>query len=274
MALNPYRMAWSFRIGRLFGIDVRVHVIFLVLVAWVWLGTTPEPGGVPPILQLLLLFSFVLFHELGHSLVAQRAGIRVRDITIWPLGGLARLEGSTDEPRTELKIALAGPCVNLALALFILPFLLSLENYSFHRPLTMIPFIFLANSVIGIFNLMPAFPLDGGRVLRALLGFRMSFLKATEKAVFVSKLLAWAGLFISIIYTGNWWLTVICLFVLWAGSTELRAVRARELWRLAAQQEAGDIIDAEVIDAKSNLKDYERQFIEKVRRLGKGGEGS
>ena len=282
MALNPYRMAWSFRIGRVFGIDVRVHVIFLVLVAWVWLdgalvtGNYQDgllealdfQGGAFALLMILLLFTLVLLHELGHSLVAQRAGICVRDITIWPLGGLARLEGSTDAPKTELKIALAGPCVNLVLALAVLPFWL------YMKPFFLTDFLLIANAALGIFNLMPAFPLDGGRVLRALLGFKMPFLQATEKAVLVSKILAWAGIFFSIIYTENWWLTLICLFVLWAGSTELRAVRARELWRRAAQEEAGDTIDAEVVDVKSNLKDYERQFIEKVRRLGKGDKGS
>jgi Zn-dependent protease len=271
MALNPYRMAWSFRIGRLFGIDVRVHIIFLVLVAWVWLdgtlATRNFQDGAFILLHVLLLFTFVLLHELGHSLVAQRAGIRVRDITIWPLGGLARLEGSTDEPRTELKIALAGPAVNLAIALAVLPFWLTME------PTYLTDFLLFANAALGIFNLIPAFPLDGGRVLRALLGFKMSFLKATEKAVLVSKILAISGIFISIVYLDkNWWLVLICLFVLWAGSTELRAVRTREFWRRAAQEEAGDIIDAEVVE--SNLKDYERQFIKEIRRLGGGDKGS
>ncbi|MHC4945258.1 MAG: site-2 protease family protein, partial [Planctomycetota bacterium] len=105
--MHPYRMSWSFQIGRIFGIDIRVHYVFVAFVALLCLQETLQSGsieyGAHLLFKILLLFGFVLLHELGHSLMAQRAGIRVIDIVLWPLGGLARLQGQSNDPMTEFK---------------------------------------------------------------------------------------------------------------------------------------------------------------------------
>ena len=113
-------MAWSFKVGRVFGIDVKVHLIFVALVAWISIDEAVSTGSILAGFQilsiLLLLFGFVLLHELAHSLMALRFGYRVHDITLWPLGGLARIEGGMDSPKSELLIAAAGPATNIVLA--------------------------------------------------------------------------------------------------------------------------------------------------------------
>lgn len=289
-SIQPYRMAWSFRIGKLFGIDIRVHLIFVAFIILICFHDIVQSGSIRiaaiELFWILLLFVFVLSHELGHSLVAQRAGIRVIDIVLWPLGGLARLKGENRHPMTEFKIAMAGPAVNIAVALAVYPFwhfmadrqiwFIIADQQTYH-PLF---FVLAVNLALGTFNLVPAFPMDGGRILRALIARKKSYLKATEIAVRVGRLIAWTCLLIAIFYYGNFWLALICLFVLWAGSAELRAVRAREMMRYAQSWGMGDspTIDAEVISSSGgaephagrnpdeSLKDFEKQFIDMIRK--------
>ena len=293
-------MAWSFRVGRLFGIDVRVHVVFLALVAWLCLDAIFKSGstamGALVLLEIFLLFGFVLLHELGHSLMAQRKGIRVRDITLWPLGGLARLEGYTENPRSELLIAAAGPAVNLVLAALLYPFTWSSTASPFeYAPASsvlgpIVGYAFYVNILMGVVNLIPAFPLDGGRILRGILASRLSWLRATEIAVSVGKVIAWITLLLCALYS-EFWIALLSLFVIWAGSAELRVVRAREALRAAAAWgfPEGDVIEAEVVDrgggpeapspptpppdGLDNLKPFEREFLERMERLRRKQEG-
>lgn len=229
----------SFKVARVFGIDVRVHSSFLLLMIGVTWFQSREGGDVLGTLAyLLVLFGIVLLHELGHSLVARHYGVRVLDITFWPLGGMARLESMPENPKIELWIALAGPLVNFALAALAAPvaiagWVLRDEGHVLLQALWPPFAIFCAiNLMLGTFNLIPAFPMDGGRVLRALIGFGTDWLTATRSAVAVGRafavlmLLGAVGLlFVS--PANAVMLVLIALFVWYAGAAELWAVRMR-----------------------------------------------
>ncbi len=251
----PYRLAWSYRICRVFGIDIKVHIIFVAMILLfslqaAWLSRSWAMGALN-LLLLLLLFLFVVLHELGHSLAAKALGIRVIDITLWPLGGMARLAEIPEEPGVELRVALAGPAVNFAitLATVLLAWLAggteriaSIQEGLIRTfveggfPLDFAVIVIAINTALGTVNLVPAFPLDGGRVLRALLACKMPYLRATATAVKVGKYVAAAGIIV-LLFNGKLISlpTLICLFVFWAGSSELYAVRKREFLRAAAQ---------------------------------------
>jgi Zn-dependent protease len=221
-------MRWSVRLGSLFGIPVYLHFTFLLLLGFVAL-TRLVTGGVGAAAGALLLissvFGLVVLHEMGHALAARHFGIGTRDVTLLPIGGVARLERNPSLPRQELWIALAGPAVNLVLA-GLLGIVLLLTG--FHGTIGLGAGSFLAqlmaiNLGLFLFNMLPAFPMDGGRVLRAHLARRRGMLPATETAAgvgrFMALLLGIAGLF------WNPMLILIALFVWFAGSQELRAVR-------------------------------------------------
>jgi Zn-dependent protease len=242
-------MLRSFKLGTAFGIPLFVHSTFLLLPAWVLFSAWG--GGAGFLLLALLLvpavFGCVLLHELGHALMARHFGIATRDITLYPIGGVARLESTGTTPLQELCIALAGPAVNLALVV-LLPALVAvaavagllgggelLSAGSGLLPLVA-QFVFvlwLANCVLLGFNLLPAFPMDGGRVLRALLARKVGNLRATEIAapigLGVALLLGAYGL-----YARAPFLALVALFVAFAGQAELRALRRREAERRAA----------------------------------------
>lgn len=206
----------SFPIGRLFGITVRVHGLFVVMLLAVMLFWPKLALALP------ILFGCVLLHELGHSLVAQRFGLKVLDITLWPLGGMARMSTIPEVPRTEALIAVAGPAVNFALVLLALPLLLAPEPF-----LPLVQFFLAVNLLMGAFNLLPAFPMDGGRLLRAWLGRTRDWVGATERAVRVGRgfaflmLLAWPLLHFNLV------LPLIAVFIWFTGSQELMGVRLR-----------------------------------------------
>src|SRR5262245_39600301 len=177
-------------LGRLFGIPLRVHWTFWILPLIVML--TPPVGMPVPFLLLLVfaIFGCVVLHELGHALAARFYGIRTRDITLYPIGGIASLQRISEKPVEELVIAIAGPAVNvvIATALATVMFLGSeLAPASFAGSLLadFLRFLLGANVIMFLFNLIPAFPLDGGRVFRACLGFFMDHLRATRVAVYV-----------------------------------------------------------------------------------------
>ncbi len=233
-------MRWSWRIGRIAGIGVYLHATFALLLGWVALGHVfagqTALGVLGALLFTLSVFAVVVLHELGHALMARRFGIRTRDITLLPIGGVARLERLPDSPRQELLVALAGPAVNVALALVLFVALRVLDIPAL-APLDAIGGSFLArlmwvNVSLAIFNLLPAFPMDGGRVLRAGLAMRLGSLQATRIAARVGKgmavLLALAGLFLSPV------LLLIAMFVWFGASRELQAAEqqaaARDAW--------------------------------------------
>ena len=217
-------MKWSWKIGRFAGIDTFVHATFLLLVGWAAWAAYSGAGTVLAVVLgvgfLLAVFASVLMHELGHALVARRYGIRTRRIILSPIGGLAQLEGMPSKPSQEMAVALAGPAVNFALAA-VLWAIGSIAGgpllYGFVESLM------FANVTLGLFNLVPAFPMDGGRALRAFLSQRMSNRSATEIAAFIGKSVAIAMAIVGL-FT-NWMLVLIAAFVWFAANQEVKAAR-------------------------------------------------
>lgn len=224
-------MTGSIKIGSAFGIPVRIHLTFLLL-AWALILFTAEPLEILGL--VVVVFACVLLHELGHSLVARGFGLRVADITLWPLGGMARMSEIPENSRIEALIAIAGPAVNFALAGLATIALsagaaLGLANDS---GLERFLWFFMATNVMqGGFNLLPAFPMDGGRLLRAFLARRRDWLAATEAAVGVGRVLAlllFAGSLVFMLRErGFCMLPLIALFVWFEGKRELWSVRLR-----------------------------------------------
>jgi Zn-dependent protease len=184
------RLAW--KLGRVAGIDFYVHPTFVV-VFFLFPGIFPGGASSPlNILLVLAVFACVLLHELGHALMARRFGIDTRDITLYPIGGVARLERMPRAPGAELLIALAGPAVNFAIVLGLIA-LFSVGGdllIAYAWPAVFLQQLLVVNLVLGLFNLIPAFPMDGGRVLRALLSGWLGRVRATMAAARVGRALA------------------------------------------------------------------------------------
>jgi len=224
----------SFSIGRPFGIEVRVHVLFLYMAGFLML-IGGNPLGTAAI--LFTLFGLVLLHELGHSLVARHHGIHVIDIVLWPLGGMARMSEIPESPRVEGQVAIAGPLVNLVLAalgLCVLALLGALGpgpgqsiNQIHNGPTAFLMAFTWMNLMLGVFNLVPAFPMDGGRILRAFLARKRSYLEATEIAVRVGRYIALAMIFSVFIPPMTCALPIIGVYIMWTGMRELWSVRLR-----------------------------------------------
>jgi Zn-dependent protease/CBS domain-containing protein len=215
---------WAWQIGHLFGIEVRVHATFLILLAWVAMshlmaghGAMVAAGGVA---YVLAVFAIIVLHELGHALTARRFGIATRDITLLPIGGIARLERMPSKPSEELLVAIAGPAVNVALAVVLFGAVIAMGGLEDVSRLSFVGSPFLVklmwtNVAICVFNLIPAFPMDGGRVLRSLLAMRTSYVRATDIAAAVGQgfalVFGLVGMFV------NPFLVFIALFV-WIGA--------------------------------------------------------
>jgi Zn-dependent protease len=192
-------MKWSWRIGRVAGIDVYVHATFLLLLGWVAINTWLARGRVADVMYGLLfvsaLFGIIVLHELGHALAARRYGIATEDITLLPIGGVARLEGMPEKPQQELVVALAGPAVNVVLAFV---FWMLIRSSAALTSLThfqlvggsLLSNLLTANIMLAVFNLIPAFPMDGGRVLRALLALKLDYARATHWAATIGQAMA------------------------------------------------------------------------------------
>jgi Zn-dependent protease len=237
-------MLRSLKIGRAFGIPLYLHPTFLLLPALILLMNREQgwPFLLFTLATLPAIFACVLLHELGHALMARYFGIATRDITLTPLGGIARLERLTDEPAEELLIALAGPAVNVVIALLLLPLvfvglvgqLLVNPTQAMHLQaattsqlgFTFLFYLFLGNVMLVVFNMIPAFPMDGGRVFRSVLAMAFGLARATEIAAAVGLVLA-GLLSLFALFTGQWLLLFVMLFIAFAGQVELRAVRAR-----------------------------------------------
>lgn len=217
-------MPWSWKFGRIAGIDVYVHATFFMLLAWIALSYWRESQSFAAVVEgvgfILALFACVVLHEFGHALTARRYGIRTRDITLLPIGGLARLERMPDVPIQELWVALAGPAVNAVIAVVLFA---GLHASSAWQSITRVGVatgafaerVMLANVVLAVFNLLPAFPMDGGRALRALLATRMEYMRATQRAAAIGQ--GMAVLFGFMGLQGNPMLIFIALFV-WIGA--------------------------------------------------------
>ncbi len=189
---------WSWNIGRLAGIKVYIHATFVVLLAWIAIGymLAGETAitAVRGLVLVISVFAVVVLHELGHALVARRFGIPTRDITLYPIGGVSRLERMPERPREELLVAIAGPLVNGAIALALYLGLLisgaTISGNPLYIGTSFAVQLMWINVSLGVFNLVPAFPMDGGRVLRALLSFRMPRVHATVLAAKVGRAIA------------------------------------------------------------------------------------
>ena len=232
-------MRWSWRLARIAGIDVRVHATFLLLLAWVGLGALQRDGGraaLGAIGFVALVFGIVVLHEYGHALAARRYGIGTRDITLLPIGGVARLERMPREPRQELVVALAGPAVNVALAALLwvgltlaggidpADSLAPTDEGFFAR--TLAAQLLRVNVWLAGFNLIPAFPMDGGRVLRAVLAMRSGdYATATAHAARVGRLLALVGAIVGLFWLKSPMIVLVALFVWMSAAGEASAVQ-------------------------------------------------
>ncbi|MEO5926445.1 MAG: site-2 protease family protein [Bryobacteraceae bacterium] len=223
-------MKWSIRLGSVAGIDVYVHATFTLLMAWVvlsqWVAGQSITGTLTALAFVLSLFACVVLHEFGHALTAKKYGIRTRDITLLPIGGVARLERMPEDPIQELWVALAGPAVNVVIAALLFAGL-SLSGRL--EPISegalgegsLLNRLMVVNVVLALFNMLPAFPMDGGRVLRALLATRMDYSRATQTAASIGQGMALLFAFVGFFF--NPFLIFIALFV-WIGAGQEAAM--------------------------------------------------
>ncbi len=233
-------MRWSFKIASIAGIDLRVHATFFLIlvigaVHWLGFGVSGMLFGMG---LMMLLFLCVTLHEFGHAIVAKRLGIAVREIVLLPIGGVAMLSRNPDRPMQELLIAVAGPAVNVVIALVLGlymssgsiigldPAVLAQLNQAGPSFQTLLLWLLTANVMLVLFNMIPAFPLDGGRVFRALLGFLMSWGKATDIATGTGQVLS-AGLGLLAILSGNMLLAIIAVIIFMAAGSTRADERAR-----------------------------------------------
>ncbi|MDQ1300734.1 MAG: Zinc metalloprotease [Chloroflexota bacterium] len=242
-------MSWSLKLFTVHGIPVRIHITFLLVVAWAaYSGFTAGRAdwlqGVGFMVALtLLLFLCVLLHELGHSLVAQLFGVHVADITLWPLGGLARIAKMPEHPYQEFVMTAAGPATNILLVILLSlaalvwlgpgelltlaasPWLLRSFLSSMSGE-TLLVMLIANNALLAVFNLIPAFPLDGGRMLRALLAAVMPYRRATAIAAYVGQIFALL-LGALALMERNFFLAAIAAFVFLGAWQEREQLRAR-----------------------------------------------
>ncbi|WP_437656824.1 site-2 protease family protein [Sorangium sp. So ce1182] len=227
---NHHSSSWSWSVGSVAGVDLYLHATFLVLLGWIALSHLLAGHGLVAaaagLIVIAAVFGSVLLHELGHALAARRYGIGTRDITLLPIGGVARLERMPSEPRQELIVALAGPAVNVALALVTLLLVRALNAPWSPEVLALVGGPLLAkilwiNVTLAVFNLLPAFPMDGGRVLRALLAMRMGRVRATDIAARVGQGMAIAFGLVGLL--GHPMLVFVAFFV-WVGAAEEAAL--------------------------------------------------
>lgn len=226
-------MRWSYRIGSIAGTDIKVHVTFLLLVGWWALMGYQEAGTSGALsggLSLLALFACILLHEFGHILMARRFGVRTPDVILLPIGGVARLERIPDEPKQELLIALAGPAVTLAIIVVLYAILRATAGPVNLLQLTpetpFLAFLVAVNIYLLLFNLIPAFPMDGGRVLRALLASRLGLLRGTRIAATLGQTFAILGGLYGITKPEPL-LILVAFFVFLGANAEAAAVETR-----------------------------------------------
>jgi Zn-dependent protease len=235
----------SIRVGRLAGIPIGVQPLWLVIVALITvsLGAVYYPDEAPGIapaaayalglLSALLLFASILLHELGHAVVARRHGVEIEEIDLWLLGGVARMSGYPRRAQDELRFALAGPAVTLAIAALFGAIALALPASAPEWLTALVTYQAMINAIILAFNLLPAFPLDGGRVARALLWWRRGDISsATETAARIGRGLGYVmiGLGVLGFLTGGFgglWLALVGLFVVAAARAEEEGLRVR-----------------------------------------------
>ena len=294
-------MKWSWELGRVAGIKIQVHWTFLILIAWVVFVHASQGAGPREILGgvalVLAVFGCVILHELGHALTAKRFGVHTRDITLLPIGGVARLEKMPDDPKEELLVAAAGPAVNVIIAgllfagLRLWGTLQSAADVSVVGGNLFVQLLWV-NVILVLFNLLPAFPMDGGRILRALLATRIDYVRATRIAAAVGQgmavLFGFAGLM------GNPFLVFIAIFVYLGAEAEARQTELRaalegvpveeammtRFHTLAPDDTVGDALDELLAGAQVDFPIVEqddlvglllrRDLVDAVRGRGRG----
>jgi Zn-dependent protease/CBS domain-containing protein len=242
-------MSWSVTIGRIAGTAVRIHITFLLFLAWIGFSAFRQGGAqaaTQNIVFIVLLFLCVVLHEFGHIFMARRFGIRTPDVTLLPIGGVASLERIPEKPSQELAVALAGPAVNLVIALLLIAVLGAGMEGQVDRiddpALGLATRLAAANVFLALFNMIPAFPMDGGRVLRALLAMWMGRDRGTQLAARIGQglafLLGFLGLF------GNPILLFIAIFVFLAAEGEARDSALRNA---VTDLRVGDAMETRVV---------------------------
>lgn len=220
-------MGWAITIGRIAGTAVRIHVTFLLYLAWIAYANWEDAGtagALDATLFVSLLFLCVVLHEFGHIFAARRYGIATPDVTLLPIGGVARLERIPQDPKQELVVALAGPAVNVVIALVLMA-VAGLPDAAHFGALedadvSMVERLIQVNIILVLFNLIPAFPMDGGRVLRALLAMKMPRPRATFYAARIGQGLAFVMMLIG--FMGQPMLFVLALFIWLSAQQEAR----------------------------------------------------
>lgn len=220
-------MPWSVTIARIAGTEIRIHLTFLLLLLWIGIAQYYQGGtaeALDGVLFVIAVFACVVLHELGHALAARRYGIATPDITLLPIGGIANLSRIPDNPTEEIVIAFAGPLVNVVIAAVLILFLGARIDFAAMAEIENPAYGFLArlaavNIFLVLFNLIPAFPMDGGRVLRAVLAYRFGRARATAIAATIGQGLAFVFGFLGLV-GGNPILVFIAIFVYLAAAAE------------------------------------------------------
>ena len=230
-------MSWSIKLFSVGGTAVRMHLTFLLLLGWIaavqWMRGTPQ-DAIAGVAFIIVLFACVVLHEFGHIIAGRRYGIHTPDVTLWPIGGVASMERMPDKPSQEIVVALAGPAVNAVIAFVLivaLGFRFNLEQMTLIEIVqsSFMAQIAAANIVLLVFNLIPAFPMDGGRVLRAVLAMKMGNARATQVAAIVGQGLAVVFAILGLL--GNPLLVLIALFIFLAARGEAGYAQLREVTR-------------------------------------------
>jgi Zn-dependent protease/predicted transcriptional regulator len=223
-------LKWSLNLGRISGIQLYIHWTFLLLVAWILIGDLSQrgfPEGLLTVAFILAAFFCVTLHELGHALTARKYGIRTKNITLLPIGGLANMERMPKRPIREFNVAITGPLVNVALAIILYIFLWmkngiptaeEVQNIQGITSKWFLFHLFVVNALLALFNLLPAFPMDGGRIFRALLSFRMSRHKATRISAQVGQFMAIIFVFVGLF--NHFMLVFIGIFIFLGANAE------------------------------------------------------
>ncbi|MFD2564377.1 site-2 protease family protein [Aquimarina rubra] len=244
-------MKGSLHLGSVLNVAIKVHWTFLLIIAWVTFLELKSGGNAQnvfmSILFVLLVFVCVVLHEFGHILTARKFGVETKKITLLPIGGVASMDTIPENPKEELLIALAGPAVNIVIALvlaFFVPLQLffgkapdSLETTLDHVTLqNLVLYLFSVNIILALFNFIPAFPMDGGRVFRALLAMKMDRVKATSMAAGLGEIIAFVFLLIGVLY--NPFLILIALFIYFGANAENKMVQQLALIKGHTVEEA------------------------------------